>query len=196
MAQHTVVVEQAPTQEKKKRKKLPFILGGIGVLAIVPLVGSTFAASITLNDSGSIEFGQGVVNAAACDNTIDVALASDVVNVSGTPTFALGSLKLNNIDLGASACAGKTITIRLAKSDGTLLEVGTGGTDTSFAIAISSDGTTATVTAGTQGIQQAAAVDGSTITVTPGTGDDVLFHNSTVKVNSADVSGVLLESTN
>jgi hypothetical protein len=196
MAQHTVVVEQASTEEKKKRKKLPFILGGIGLLAIVPLVGSTFAASISLNSGSTIEFGQGTVNAAACDTSIDVKLSSDVINVGGTPTFALGSLVLDNVDLTAGACAGKTITVRLADYSGNLLEIGTGGADTAFAVAIASDGASATVTAGSQGILNAASISGSTITITPGTGDDVLFHNATIKVASADVASVLLESSN
>ena len=198
MAQHTVVVEQASAEEKKKRKKLPFILGGIGVLALVPLIGSTFAASITLNTGGTIEFGQGTVNAAACDTSIDVALTSDVLNVSGTPTFALGSVKLSNIDLSSGACAGKTLTIRLAKSDGTLLTLGDGDSDTAINVAINSAGDAATVTSvsGTS-YTAAGAIASGVITITPGTGDGKLFHTASgVIVSSTDVAGVLLESSN
>jgi hypothetical protein len=187
MAQHTVVVEQASTEEKKKRKKLPFILGGIGVLAIVPLVGSTFAASISLNSGSTIEFGQGTVNAAACDSSIDVKLSSTVINASGTPTFALDTIKLSNINL--TDCASKTITVRLADYSGNLLPLDASNNN-SFDVVIASDGTATAAGA------SVSEPDSTTILIgtNPDTPTTLFWTNSGITVHSTDVAKVLLES--
>jgi hypothetical protein len=193
MAQHTVVVEQAPSEEKKKRKKLPLILAGVGILALVPLVGSTFAANISLNGGGSVEFGQGTVNAVKCDSDINVKLESSVVKVSGDAlVFALNKVKLDNLDV--ASCRGKTITVRLADYQGNLLTVVPEETvDPKFEIAIPSSGD-ATVAHG------AVVQDSTSITVTtdPDSGTTIFYTVSSgvadVTTYSTNVAEVLLES--
>jgi hypothetical protein len=199
MAQHTVVVEQAPSEEKKKRKKLPLILAGVGILALVPLVGSTFAANISLNGGTTpVEFGQGTVNAAACDSNIKVGLSSDIVNTGSSNVFALGTITLVDNGSGSSLpslCAGKTITIRLADYLGNLLELGpVDSTQTVLNVAINGAGTTATVTSGVGGAYTGSGdITDGTITISRGSAN--LFHDdSSVIVHSADVAQVLLES--
>jgi hypothetical protein len=176
MAQHTVVVEQAPSEEKKKRKKLPLILAGVGILALVPLVGSTFAASITLG-TGAVEFGQGTREATACDASIDTALSATVASASFTDT----ALTLSDIDVSTGKCGDKTFVVRIADYSNNLLTLdGSSGTSCSFVM----DDTSASAVAGT-----GCTVD---ITVSGSTGTVAVDFAGTVDPTS--VSKVLLET--
>jgi hypothetical protein len=143
MAQHTVVVEQAPSEEKKKRKKLPLILAGVGMLALVPLVGSTFAASISLG-TGNVEFGQGTQTTAACDDNIGVALGSQIT--SGQ--FYLQTITLKDINFtDTDHCLGKTFKVHVADSGGNLQDWVDGSTDNAQ-FTIDSSGNVADVSSG------------------------------------------------
>jgi len=98
----------------KTGKKLRVLLG-IGALAAVTGIGSTLAANITLNNNTDVEFGQGVVTTAACDNTITVAPVSAFDNSSDPAVFNLSSIELSDIDVSgdpAGVCYGKTLTIK------------------------------------------------------------------------------------
>jgi hypothetical protein len=68
--------------ERPSKKKLKVIIG-IGLLAGVMGMGSTLAASITLNGGTSVEFGQGVQYVTACDTGV----------LAGTRFCALGRRK-------------------------------------------------------------------------------------------------------
>lgn len=103
-----------PSERPAKKKKLRVIIG-IGMLAGVMGMGSTLAASISLNSGASVEFGQGVSYTTACDTSITVTPLSTFVNVpteSGTGTtganFALTSVKIGDIDSG---CKGKYLKL-------------------------------------------------------------------------------------
>jgi hypothetical protein len=52
------------------------IIFGTAVIALVPMLLSTFAASVTVG-SGSLEFGQGSQQAVACDENVFVALGEE-----------------------------------------------------------------------------------------------------------------------
>ena len=95
--------------ERPSKKKLKVIIG-IGVLAGVMGMGSTLAASITLNGGTSVEFGQGVQLVAACDGAITVTPASEFVNDTDTAqsNFRLKSIAITGIDSG---CLGKKLRI-------------------------------------------------------------------------------------
>jgi hypothetical protein len=99
----------------KSRKPLRALLA-IGAVAAVTGIGSTLAATITLNTatSGAVEFGQGVVTTAACDPEITVTPISAFANSAGTGAFNLQSIELSEIDISgdpAGVCYGKTLTI-------------------------------------------------------------------------------------
>jgi hypothetical protein len=188
MAQHTVVVEQAPSEEKKKRKKLPLILAGVGILALVPIVGSTFAASITLG-SGSVEFGQGTQTAAACDSSIDVALGSSIT--SGA--FKLQTITLSNLD--ATACAGKTFKVHVANGSDALQDWISSGTALgSFKIASSFSATLSSVTSGITAVLSDST--GTAYASAYDTTGKVVITVSTPYLSSGSVSKVLLETSN
>jgi hypothetical protein len=177
MAQQKLIIDQAnaPEATEKKRRKAPLILAGLGVIALVPIIGSTFAASITLG-SGNVEFGQGTQTAAACDSHIDVALAATVASADFTNT----TLTLKNFD--TTACSGKKITIRIADASNVLLGIGASSATTAQFTVADSDGSIS----GT-GCTAVISSHGTT-------GQAVITFASTVAPTS--VAKVLLESTN
>jgi len=76
----------------------PFrVILGIGALAAVIAVASTLAANININ-SGPVEFGQGVAQTTACDDSIMITPRSTFVNTSSSETSTIRSFPV-----GASA---------------------------------------------------------------------------------------------
>ena len=100
--------DEAAPPNKKKSKWLKIGIG-VSALVLIPTIGSTLAGTITIG-SGSVEFGQGVVDTAACDDTISVAPTS-ILNAGspGTvPFFEILSITLSSI---GSNCFGKTFRL-------------------------------------------------------------------------------------
>ena len=101
--------DEAATPNKKKSKWLKIGIG-VSALVLIPTIGSTLAGTITIG-SGSVEFGQGVVDTAACDDTISVAPTStlNAGNPPSTPPFfEILSITLSGI---GSDCFGKTFRL-------------------------------------------------------------------------------------
>ena len=65
------------SRSPKKRARIATIIGGAFLLAAV---GSTFAANITINSTDSLEYGQGLTQAVACEGTINVTPVNRFVN--------------------------------------------------------------------------------------------------------------------
>ncbi len=105
---------------KKYKSKIVF---GVAVMAFVPFLFSTFAASVTVGN-GALEFGQGSQQAIACDSKIYIAMGEEW---HGQPTqndpsagfFRVRAVTVSNLDL--QSCAGKKLRIRLI--DGTSQEI-------------------------------------------------------------------------
>lgn len=180
MAQQKLIIDQAnaPEATEKKKRKAPLILAGLGVIALVPIIGSTFAASITLG-SGAVEFGQGTQTAAACDSSIDVALSASVVSADFTDT----TLTLSNVDVATGKCGTKDFVVRIADGSNALLDLGGSNVKTcTFEMPSSTN----------------ASVSGTgctaNVTVTSNVASAVIDFTSTVAPTS--VNKVLLESTN
>jgi hypothetical protein len=102
--------EEEVTVPKKKKNKTLKVMLGIAALVAVPVVGTTLAASITINGGGgnNVNFGQGVIVAAACDSTITVTPYSSFVEADNV--FKLSSIKISDLD--PVACASKTLRLR------------------------------------------------------------------------------------
>ena len=100
--------------------------------AAVAVLGSTFAANITLN-SGAIEFGQGVAVATACDTDgIVVTPRSVFANASNAGQFNFASVSFTGI---MDTCKGKLFTINAyGNTDATPLNIATVGA-TSYNVA-------------------------------------------------------------
>jgi hypothetical protein len=96
---------------RKSGKSLKVLLG-IGGLSAVIAVASTLAANININ-SGPVEFGQGVAQTTACDDSITITPESSFVNgISNSATFLIASISLSGIDSSAGKCSGKYFTIK------------------------------------------------------------------------------------
>jgi hypothetical protein len=103
------------SNERAKRrphsKFFQWILRTCAVITVVVL-GSTFASNINLNGGGSVEFGQGVAQATACDSDILVTPFSTFANASGAGGFIFSSVNLSNINSDVSHCEGKSFLIK------------------------------------------------------------------------------------
>jgi len=84
---------------------------GAAVLLALPLIGTTLAASISINsnNSNTIQFGQGVVQATACDQDVTVAATTSFANASGAGSFNVDTITLSGI---SADCALKTFLVR------------------------------------------------------------------------------------
>ena len=115
--------------------KSKFILGAV-VLGCIPLIVSTFAASVTVG-TGSLEFGQGSQQATACDSTVYVAMSEEWhANPSAQDAsdgfFRVRAVTISNLDL--TSCAGKKLRVRLI--DGNSAEITSGPTPDSKVLQI------------------------------------------------------------
>ena len=79
----------------------PFkVILGIGALAAVVAVASTLAANININ-SGPVEFGQGVAQTTACDDSITVTPRSQFINTANSETSTSQSVQVGAVEDGA-----------------------------------------------------------------------------------------------
>lgn len=135
---------QTPTQSKKKvmSKKMKIALGA-GVLLLIPILGTTFAASIGVNSGTPVQFGQGVASIEACDQDINVTPAGDYDY--DTNSFYLETVTVENIN--TTTCNGKIVTLRAFDSTTKLPVTLTTGTDTKALKATFSSNSAATSSA-------------------------------------------------
>lgn len=102
------------------------IIFGTALIALVPMLLSTFAASVTVG-SGNLEFGQGSQQAIACDQNVFVALGEEW---HGAPTpqdssagfFRVRTVTISNLDI--DSCAGKKLRVRLIDGSSNEIQIG------------------------------------------------------------------------
>ena len=98
-----------PRDSKKSKNKMLKIVLGIGVLIAVPVIGTTLAASISINSNAAVQFGQGITQAVACDTDgVTVTALSEFTNSAGAGSFKLGDVTIEGI---ADACDGKSFKV-------------------------------------------------------------------------------------
>ena len=102
------------------------IIFGTALLTSIPLILSTFAASVTVG-TGSLEFGQGSQQATACDKQIYVALgeewkAAPTQQDSSAGFFRVRTITVSNLDL--QSCAGKKLRVRLIDGNSSEITIG------------------------------------------------------------------------
>jgi hypothetical protein len=109
----------------RKSGLMPMVTFGIAVLVLGGM-STTLAGTISLGSNNTVEFGQGVVNTAACDPTITTIPISDYDTATG---FFVKSIQLRDIGVGIGdtttaktdvGCLGKTFTIRAFSATGPL----------------------------------------------------------------------------
>ena len=91
--------EEVPSASKKKKNKNLKIFLGIGALIAIPVIGSTFAATINITNGPEINFGQGQVQAIACDSDgVTVTAGSIFTNVEDdVGVYRLGDVTVTGI---------------------------------------------------------------------------------------------------
>lgn len=134
----------------KRSGLMPMVSFGIAVLVLGGM-STTLAGTITLNSSGSVEFGQGVVTTAACDTSIKVTPATTYD--TATSTFKVNQITLSAIGIAASdtssatqissGCLGKIFTVSAYDSTKTIMNFNTTNNPTSFSFKLMADTATA-----------------------------------------------------
>ena len=141
--------DSAPQKRTGQKKSSTRGLLAVAGFAAIAVLGSTLAANISLN-SGTLEFGQGVVTTAACDTSITIlpttAYTSD--------TFTLSTIVVS--DLNTTACNGKSLKIKvLSGSTAKVISTGANTTQCSVSITTGSPYAATTDSCGTISINSA-----------------------------------------
>lgn len=128
----------------KNRNKLVTVIAGAFLVAVV---GSTFAANITINTNNSLEYGQGLTQAAACDPGLTITPANRFTNTSNGGTFYLETITVTDTSsvttstsVGLGNCKGKTLRLRAYGDSGAALTLTAGTTPTYCDVAIADPG--------------------------------------------------------
>jgi hypothetical protein len=123
--------EEDLPKSKKNNNKLLKILLGVSALILVPAIGTTLAANISVS-SGTVQFGQGTATAAACDATIQVVPNATFYDTGSS--FQLGTITVST--LNTSACDGKTLRFRFYPATGNATPLTVSGTGTTDAVIV------------------------------------------------------------
>ena len=107
--------ENSPRPARKKSSSSKIILGFASVAAVA-MLGSTLAASISLNSGASVEFGQGVAQTTACDDSITLTPISTFNNSADPARFEFTSFTVTGVD--NPACDNKLFTVNAYESTG------------------------------------------------------------------------------
>jgi hypothetical protein len=105
------------TPQRKKSSKGMLL---VGLVATLFGISTAFASStITINGAAPIALGQGVTAVAACDTAIRIIPNTQMSVETGTPTFFMTSLAINNIDakrqdvVTGLGCGGKIFDLQV-----------------------------------------------------------------------------------
>lgn len=108
---------------KKYKSK---IITGITLVAFVPVLLSTFAASVTVGN-GALEFGQGSQQAIACDTKIYIALGEEWKGSPSTDDPSAGFFRVRTVtvaNLDLQKCLGKKLRVRLINNSSQEITLG------------------------------------------------------------------------
>lgn len=180
---------------RKPKRKRVFI--GAALLLIVPYIGSTLAATVTISGTGgttAIEFGQGSQVAITCDTTITSEINEAWYATSSI--FRVDTIVLSGVDVRSAStattnnqgCGGKNMTLKLftgSAGSETAAVIGAGSA-TTVTFAVPASGTSVTV-AGTTNITAVAAIADSVGVLT-------LTIPNTINLDASSVTRVSIET--
>jgi hypothetical protein len=174
----------------KKRGRLVTIIGGAFLFAAV---GSTFAANITINSTDSLEYGQGLTQAVACESSISVTPVNRFINVADGGAFYLETITVTDTETvsnstGLSKCIGKSIKVSVFGNTGNAQTYGSVTSCTVPVTAYSASGT-----GYTHGITS-TGLSCSGLQVTPVNGGFALSTTATPTLAAANVYKIAIES--
>jgi hypothetical protein len=118
----TLDFSETPSRGKAtSRKSLKMVLG-IGVISGAFALSSTLAANIALNDSGTVEFGQGIVQTTACSDgqSLIVTPLSSFTNAAGEGSFDFTGVTVSRIP---ESCRGVDFKISAYNTSGDALPI-------------------------------------------------------------------------
>jgi len=168
----------------KRKRNNKFVI--VATLAALGFLGSTFAASITLNGGSNVEYGQGVSTAVGCDTDIIVTPGNTfngtVFNLE-TITVLDSTTVTTSATVGLGGCIGKKIMIKALNASNTSLWTCDASID-SF-----SSGIVATAAAGSPGCASTSfSVAGS------GNNKGFAIRNTGTAIPASSVAKITLES--
>jgi hypothetical protein len=111
--------DEMPEKKKKSNTRNLKIALGLAAVILVPTIGSTLAGQINIG-AGSIEFGQGVLTTAACDDQITITPEAVLVDSEFIATQIAVS-GINN-----AACSDAIFTIKMLNATGVAQSMGSG----------------------------------------------------------------------
>ena len=114
--------DDEPVKKKKNNTRNLKIALGLAAVILIPTIGSTLAGSITVN-SGTVEFGQGTTNTAACDSSINIIPTS---SYTSSGSFALTSISVGSLE---TTCNNKYLKIKVIDSSNAAVIIGAASRD-------------------------------------------------------------------
>jgi|GEM_PF-556947 len=166
--------ESGAVSEKKKRSRSPKVILGLCVLLAIPVVGTTFASTVTVNAGANVDFGQGKAGALACDP--QVVITPGAIFTGGVwelETITIGGINTSNtLNSGDNSpgCQGDNISVSAYDGSNAIIS----GTTFSFTVPASgtsgsnASGATITLTHGQNQNDTATAVLASPVTLDSG----------------------------
>jgi hypothetical protein len=111
------------------KKAIGFLAAG-SILIALPIIGTTLAGTITINSGTAVQFAQGSITTATCDDAIRISATSTYSN-----DFYLKTITLSGIDL-VGGCEGMTLTVSAATTASPSIPgtISSGVTDIAFTI--------------------------------------------------------------
>ena len=100
--------DYAAPQRPKFPLKVKLALLTIASVFGYSMLGSTFAANVRLS-SGVVEYGQGILQATACDPSLTITPYATFANASNSGSYKLTTIQVSGLDTG---CYGKDLLIR------------------------------------------------------------------------------------
>ena len=168
------------SSEKKKWNKSPKLILGLAALIAIPVLGTTFAGTITVNNSGTINFGQGSQAATACDSTLTITPYATFA----TNKWYLESVTVTQLDTTDSTkCLNKNLTVQGYDASGNPFS----GSATTFQPS-SSTTDTVTVNSSWGGGDSVAQTNGGSTTT-----DVTITYTSGVDLSTHDVRGFTIQ---
>ncbi len=129
---HDDPVDDSETKNIFSMGRLKIKLAGLALISVLSysLLGSTFATNISMS-TGRVEFGQGIAQATACDNSVTLTPFATFANASGaSASYKLTAIRVT--DMG-SGCWGDDIIIKVYNStDSTPLNLYQTGGSTNY----------------------------------------------------------------
>lgn len=185
------------TSRKSNRKK---IYSGIFVLLILPYLGSTLAATVTISGTGSstaVEFGQGSQVAITCDTTITSTI--DDAWYSTGNNFRVDTITLSGVNVSSAlsattndqGCGGKTMTMRLFTGSSGSQTAATIGNNSATSVTFTVPTATGSITVATSPLD--TGITGSA-TVASSVGVLVLTIPNTINLDASTVTRISLET--